>query len=206
MSIQLIGAGLPRTGTMALKQAAESLTGGRCYHMVEVSDGEDHLAKWIRVLDGETNLLDDILVGFDYAVDWPFSSLWKEAADRYPDAVVLLSHRGDAKTWWTSADKTVWHHMRNLGPDDPEDWRRLNERLQRRFGDPWDGAESAMAIYDAHVAEVRATISPSRLIEYQPGDGWGPLCRALNVAEPDRPFPHVNTTEEFVERRRRRKR
>jgi hypothetical protein len=30
--------------------------------------------------------------------------------------------------------------------------------------------------------------------------GWGPLCAALGIEPPDEPFPHVNTTEEFLAR------
>ncbi len=185
---------------MSLKFAAESLTGGACYHMIEVFKQDNDAAKWSRVLEGEISLLDEVLESYDCAIDWPMSSMWAEAAERYPDAVVLLSHRSDAETWWKSADRTVWQVMRSIGPDDSQDWRRLNELLCARFADPWDDPVSAMAAYEAHNETVRATISPERLVEYQPGDGWGPLCKALGVDEPDRPFPHVNTSEEFIER------
>ena len=33
MSLRVVGAGLPRTGTRSLKEALEHLLGGRCYHM-----------------------------------------------------------------------------------------------------------------------------------------------------------------------------
>ena len=36
MGLQLIGAGLGRTGTLSLKQAIEELVGGPCYHMLGV--------------------------------------------------------------------------------------------------------------------------------------------------------------------------
>ena len=36
MSIQVIGAGLGRTGTLSLKAALEELGFAKCYHMVEV--------------------------------------------------------------------------------------------------------------------------------------------------------------------------
>jgi hypothetical protein len=48
---------------------------------------------------------------------------------------------------------------------------------------------------------VRATAGPTRLVEWQPGDGWQPLCAALGVEVPSEPFPHLNTTEEFLRRR-----
>jgi hypothetical protein len=34
------------------------------------------------------------------------------------------------------------------------------------------------------------------LVEWQAGEGWGPLCAALGIGVPDHPFPHVNTTEQ----------
>ena len=36
MSLQVIGAGLGRTGTTSLREALEQLLGGHCYHMLEV--------------------------------------------------------------------------------------------------------------------------------------------------------------------------
>ena len=36
MTIQLVGAGLGRTGTLSLKLALERLLGGTCHHMFEV--------------------------------------------------------------------------------------------------------------------------------------------------------------------------
>jgi hypothetical protein len=47
-------------------------------------------------------------------------------------------------------------------------------------------------------------VPPDRLIVWQPGDGWDPICSALELPVPDEPFPHVNTTREFVERLERR--
>jgi hypothetical protein len=50
----------------------------------------------------------------------------------------------------------------------------------------------AIACFERHNAEVRASCPPSRLLEWTVADGWGPLCRALGVAEPVEPFPHLN--------------
>ncbi len=46
-------------------------------------------------------------------------------------------------------------------------------------------------------ADVRETIPAERLVEWHPGAGWGPLCAALELPEPEAPYPHVNTTDEF---------
>ena len=60
--------------------------------------------------------------------------------------------------------------------------------------------ETAKAAFEAHNARVRDEVPEERLVVWQPGDGWGPVCAALELPIPDEPFPYVNTTREFVER------
>ena len=36
-----------------------------------------------------------------------------------------------------------------------------------------------------------------RLLEWQAGDGWEPICAALDLPVPSQPFPHTNTTADF---------
>ena len=67
------------------------------------------------------------------------------------------------------------------------------------FTDP-DDASAVVAGYERRLAEVRAEIGPERLIEWQPADGWEPICRDLAVPVPDLPFPHENTTADFLAR------
>ena len=57
--------------------------------------------------------------------------------------------------------------------------------------------KAAIAAYEAHNVEVRATVPADRLVEWRPGDGWEPLCAALGVAVPAEPFPHLKFHEEF---------
>lgn len=53
------------------------------------------------------------------------------------------------------------------------------------------------AVFEAHNANVRATIAPDRLLVFDVADGWEPLCAFLGVAVPDVAFPFTNTPEEF---------
>jgi hypothetical protein len=71
------------------------------------------------------------------------------------------------------------------------------EMLSRRFTPDWRDHDAAVAAYDRHIQEVRERVPPGRLVEWQPGDGWAPLCQALGLPEPEAPFPHVNTTDDF---------
>ena len=59
---------------------------------------------------------------------------------------------------------------------------------------------ASIAAYERHNAEVRARVPKHRLVEYQPGDGWEPLCKALGVPVPSDPYPHTNTREEWKAR------
>jgi hypothetical protein len=48
-----------------------------------------------------------------------------------------------------------------------------------------------------HNAAVIEAIPKERLLVYEVGQGWEPLCAFLGVPVPDAPFPHVNTRAEF---------
>jgi hypothetical protein len=56
----------------------------------------------------------------------------------------------------------------------------------------------AKAAFEKFNAEVRSGVPPERLLEWRPGDGWEPICSALELPVPHAPFPHVNTTQEFL--------
>lgn len=55
-----------------------------------------------------------------------------------------------------------------------------------------------LAVYEAHVAAVRAEVPPGRLLVHGLGDGWEPLCAHLGVPVPDVPCPRRNATADFV--------
>ncbi len=71
------------------------------------------------------------------------------------------------------------------------------ELFTRALGPDWDNPETAQAGYERWNRAVRGYAPPERLLIWRPGDGWAPICAALNLPIPDEPFPHLNTTEEF---------
>jgi hypothetical protein len=58
------------------------------------------------------------------------------------------------------------------------------------------------AMFRRHVAEVKATIDPKRLLVYQVGEGWDRLCAFLGVPVPKEPYPSENSRQEFMGRQR----
>ena len=63
-------------------------------------------------------------------------------------------------------------------------------------GRPHDRA-NAIAVYEANVRAVIATVPPSRLLVHNLGDGWEPLCLHLGVPVPDQSYPNRNNTKDF---------
>lgn len=207
MSLQLIGAGLPRTGTSSLRDALRFLLGAPIYHMSEAFAHPEHAAIWVRAIAGSPPEWDTFLAGYAGGVDAPFSSCWRDLAAAYPNAPVLLSHRGDAEVWYQSMEATVLP--------------RTREMLAKPAGDPMvplfrvifngvftdiDDRDQVIAGYERWLSEVRTQTEPGRLVEWKPGDGWEPLCSALGVSVPNRPFPHENSTASYVARKAERSR
>lgn len=59
---------------------------------------------------------------------------------------------------------------------------------------PGQNKKIAIKSYEEHNRRVREVIPPSRLLEYNVKQGYGPLCKFLNVTEcPTHPFPKSNS-------------
>src|SRR4051812_20984861 len=187
MVLRVIGAGLPRTGTRSLRAALEQLLGGQCYHMSTLFE-RDHEAEvpiWQAAVDDRPVDWDKLFEGCNAAVDWPASAFWQAISAVYPDALVVLSTRDDAATWWKSADATVWPELRNTDRTENLEWFAMVRALARRvFGDNWDDQDNAMATYERYNAMVRSTCPPERLLDFNARQGWAPLCERLGVPVP----------------------
>ena len=64
--------------------------------------------------------------------------------------------------------------------------------MEHTFTSGWSDRDTAVAAYQRHNEQVRAEAPSDRLIDWQPGDGWEPLCSALGVAVP-RSRSHTRT-------------
>ena len=95
--MKLIGAGLPRTGTLSQEVALDMLGYGPCYHMVNVLADLELVSQWSDALDGNGDWT-QIFDGFQSTVDWPGGFFYRELIEVYPEAKVLLSVR-DPDAW-----------------------------------------------------------------------------------------------------------
>jgi hypothetical protein len=199
MTLQVVGAGLPRTATSSLSRALEHLLGGRCYHMSVIPGHPFNLGEgWNTALAGGAPDWNQVFEGFVAAVDWPASAFWRELSNAYPDALMLLSTRDSAQTWWESMNATVLPATRMALAPDWNEGSHLVDLFERFTGTKqWDNPDVLKAAYDRHNAEVRATIPSHRLVDWRAAQGWEPICRALNLPVPDFPFPWTNRREDW---------
>lgn len=192
MALEIIGAGFGRTGTESMKRALEMLGYGPCYHMHEVLSHKDRYAIWMSLCstDAVPNW-DDTFNGYRATVDWPGAHFWRELADHYPEAKIILTVRSSA-SWYASMDKTILPIMR--GSDETKLAKAIGLSL---FGNRIHDQDAIIDVYEQHIAEVQSSFGPDRLLTYELGSGWEPLCRFLNVSVPDTPFPRGNDPDLF---------
>lgn len=191
--LKVIGAGFGRTGTHSMKKALEMLGLGPCHHMAEVMSNPDQLATWRAIAAGETPDWNGVFTGYRSAIDWPSAHYWRELAAAFPDAKVLLTIRSP-ESWYKSFSSTI---LQGIGPEtSPESFGHRIIRNKIFDGRPED-RDIAIAAFNRNTQEVRAAIPASRLLVFEVGDGWEPLCRFLGIPAPPQPFPSSNSTEEF---------
>lgn len=211
--MRLIGAGVPRTGTLSQKVALEMLGLAPCYHMVNVLADLDLAPAWRRALDGDADW-DEIFGDHQATVDWPGSYFYRDLLEFYPDSKVLLSVR-DGDSWAASMRDTIWGHFYS-----DELFKHLSE-ARRKVDPKWDAyidmciemwrrsgliwseeldLDWMSAAVDRYHAEVKRNVPADRLLVWSAKDGWGPLCEFLEVPVPDQPFPHMNDSETYVQR------
>lgn len=192
--LKVVGAGVGRTGTMSLKFALERLLGKPCYHMREVFSHPEHIPLWSAASRGESIDWSAIFDGYIATVDWPSSSFWLELSTLYPDSLIILSYR-DADSWWKSASSTIFPRIRKSEGA----WRSMiDELFENRFTIDTANRSACIEAFTRHNELVRNSGLGHRLLEWEPGDGWEPLCRALDLEIPEEPFPHANSTATFV--------
>jgi len=109
----LIGAGLPRTGTLSTYTALEMLLPGKCHHMARVATDKTTRNQdfWPKAVAGKATeeewkqfVREERLSA---CVDFPSSLFWKDLLKIYPNAKVLLNDR-DPVRWYESAKNTVF--------------------------------------------------------------------------------------------------
>ncbi|GAA5059792.1 hypothetical protein GCM10023208_27480 [Erythrobacter westpacificensis] len=196
MALEVIAAGLGRNATFSMKFALERLGFGPCHHMSEVfADGRRQVPPWIEASRGNPDW-DAIFANFRSSSDYPSASYWRELAEYYPDAKVVLTTR-DPDSWFDSVNETIFSpRMMDSLKGSP-----VEAMMNGVIFDHFDGDITDRAFmtdwYVKRNRQVVDTLPPERLLQFHPKMGWQPLCDFLGVEVPDVPFPRVNSRDEL---------
>jgi len=193
MSIKVIGTGFGRTGTDSMRAALAMLGFGPCHHMSEVIGNEEQKRLWRALAKGAAPDWGRLFAGYASCMDWPSAHYWRELIGFYPDARVILTWRSP-ESWWESFEKTIVPAIGQLGDQDALGVTLIASQVFA--GRPKDRA-AAIAVYEANVEAVIATVPAERLLVHRLGDGWEPLCAHLGVPVPAQPYPNRNNTKDF---------
>lgn len=197
--MQLIGAGVGRTGTYSLKIAINTLGMGPCHHMEAVLNNMDsQVPLWTQALECRADW-DAIYAGYQSAVDWPTACFFRELNTRFPTARFILTDR-DPETWASSFESTIYTLIagRDKAPAHKQAWLNMAHAVIAQSGFPDGLSKDQLASrFVAHNEAVKAAIPAERLLVYQVKQGWGPLCDFLQVPVPDTEFPRTNDRSEF---------
>jgi hypothetical protein len=214
--------GMARTGTASLAESLRILGIPNVHHGIQVIGPEFH-KQWT-IFDRAADASFPVLPTY---TGKPFTRAeWDEAFGEYgavtdiasfyamsllhayPDAQVILVER-DIDSWLKSVEQVFkpWQsgsHVRMIH------WIEsfigsLEGTVSLKFELGWTESKrpkdiygNARAAYERHYREIRATVPPEQLLDFQLKEGWEPLCRFLGKDIPDVPFPHVNEAAEYA--------
>jgi hypothetical protein len=203
--LAVVGAGFGRTGTMSLKIALETLGFAPCYHMTELVNNPSHAGLWAAAGRGEPVDWAALFARYRATVDWPGCHYYRELMAAFPAAKVILTVR-DPERWYDSVANTLYSLKTAtdsyLAGRGAQAGTRPVVGYQNRiwdetFGGRFSDRQHAIEVFQRHNREVVDYVPSDRLLVYELGQGWQPLCALLGVSLPDEPFPHVNDTESF---------
>jgi hypothetical protein len=222
-TLEVIGAGLGRTGTLSLHAALERLGFAPCEHMTNCFAHPERFALWLeaarRKRGGEPIDWRPLFGGYRATVDWPGAYFWRELIAAHPEAKVILTVR-DPQRWYDSTRDTIYAATQArtatpaarvlyglLGWANPragEGFRTVQETVwDGTLGGRFEDRDEAIRIFEEHNRDVVATVPPPRLLVFDVKEGWEPLCAFLGVPVPmGEPFPHVNDSADFSRRQR----
>jgi hypothetical protein len=203
--MDVIGVGFGRTGTLSLKAALETLGFGPCVHMLPLFGDPERAALFHKAATGDTGALEAALAGHRSTVDWPGTYFWRDLVERYPTARIVLTTR-DPQRWYDSAHRTIFAAAHAPAPDHQDPEQALVMAMAHavvwdgQFGGRFGDREHAVRVFEEHNEAVRRTVAADRLLEFQVGAGWEPLCAFLDRPVPAEPFPRLNDAEQFLAR------
>jgi len=136
--------------------------------------------------------------GFDATTaDVPTYASSRQLIEHFPEAKVILSlHPNGGKGWVESMMNICWRCSKGwdgwMAAYGAQFSKCVRDMIQ--WGDDINETEYEGCIneYEEENEKIKQMVPPERLLVFSPSDGWGPLCKFLEVPEPAKPFPHTS--------------
>lgn len=220
--IEVIVAGLGRTGTFSLAAALDVL-GYSTYHYVQLSHSAQW-ADWASGLKSDDDMIDLIVEsGYNATLDNPAADMYDRLGERYPQSKVVLTIRDSPTKWarsWMALFDTMEVTERPFSFTFPSPFqfvplfKHLKAmrckmgthlglepcELTRGWRDKADSRKWLVTQYEAHNLQVMNTVPADRLLLLNVKEGWEPLCSFLGKdvprdAETGEKIPFPNASE-----------
>ncbi|PYH89478.1 hypothetical protein BO71DRAFT_363365, partial [Aspergillus ellipticus CBS 707.79] len=213
--MEVLVLGLCRTGTLSTWLALQQL-GYPTYHMTSIMQNPRDATLWTEALLGKYHngrpytIKDwDALLGHISAVtDFPAALFIEELTTAYPSAKVILTLRSP-DSWYTSMQNTIMAQTYSplatfLGWISPATFGVGNRMCRLGFDALFAGdfAKNGKQAFVDHYEEVRRVVPAENLLEWNPAEGWEPLCAFLGKEVPETEFPRANEKEVFGQKSR----
>ncbi|HJO93729.1 MAG TPA: sulfotransferase [Victivallales bacterium] len=195
--IRLVGAALPRTGTVSIKTALKIIGFGNCYKMEELFQKPKDLPYWLSVFEGNDIPFSQLLNNYDAILDLPGCLVIDKLINYYPNAKVILTIR-NPEEWYNSIINTiyptVYMPVHNNIP--------IFEFIRKYFFDEFlknsiKDKDKVIKVCEDYYNKVRDIVPRKNLLEYNVTEGWKPLCEFLGYDIPQEVFPYKNTKKDF---------
>jgi len=212
--MRVIGTGYGRTGTTSLTAALVQLGFGPCLEAGDVFRNPRLIRPLLHAVEGKPTNWEEIFAGYKSTVCEPVTPCWRRLVEHYPEMKVVHTVR-DPQKWLRSIERTLLKRRRHIhtwygkvslrvSSTVGTDLAPLIELFQQTLegqalksvaeGKP----DRAIEQFQAHTDQVRQPVPADRLLMYDIGDEWRPLCEFLGVPVPTEPFPLKSTTAEIA--------
>ncbi|KAL8840972.1 MAG: hypothetical protein Q9176_003544 [Flavoplaca citrina] len=200
-TLQVIGAGFPRTGTSSLKAALEMLGYDPCHHMVECFNKPHQSVVFANLINAKTspdatpNELNHAIAGvraalrgYRAAVDAPTCELYKELLAIFPNVKVILSVRDSDEQWWKSFNDTIGCQLGILYPIlvYPVGFLRKQQSIVFAFKKRWAALTNRPVgpeTFAAHRKLVKEAVPEKQLLEFNVKEGWPRLTSKFSTKD-----------------------
>ena len=177
---KIFGIGWAKTGTKTL---------GECFRILGFKHQSTRLDLVKELEKGDLNKIIKIAKRKETFEDWPWTILYREMDQFFPDSKFILTYR-DPDNWLKS-----YLNMLDYEGKASNHINRIRRYLYR-LPFPNVTGDELKRRYIEHFNQVHEYFSNKSdsllVVNWENGDGWEEICNFIDLPIPNKPFPHSN--------------